>query len=185
MNIRSFVQSLIYKISALVIAVAVISASVPQRGWYLLFTPTTAHAASNEKDMPARRSNSTGSPASQSLQDALPQEITGKLKDLRALNPNGQIDNALMDKGALLEIAQQQPESLVHPLAVSRVQSVYRAVDTIANTLVVTFTVTNNQSPALAPRVPASTTEEGDDYYHVVLWPAPWDSVHVLKRWEP
>ncbi len=26
-------------------------------------------------------------------------------------------------------------------------------------------------------------TEEGDDYYRVYIWPAPYAPVHVLKRW--
>ncbi len=28
-------------------------------------------------------------------------------------------------------------------------------------------------------------TEEGDDYYRIIVWPAPWDSVRVLKSWIP
>jgi len=51
-----------------------------------------------------------------------------------------------------------RPAALANPISVSRVQSAYRAADAVSGTLTITFTVTNNQSPALAPSAPPSST---------------------------
>jgi len=51
-----------------------------------------------------------------------------------------------------------QPAALVSPLSVSRVQSAYRAADAVSGTLTITFTVTNNRPPAVAPSAPPSST---------------------------
>ena len=55
-------------------------------------------------------------------------------------------------------LAPPQPAALDSPISVSRVQSAYRAADAISETLVITFTVTNNLPPAQLPRLPSSPT---------------------------
>jgi uncharacterized membrane protein len=109
---------------------------------------------------PAPPSPSTG-PASalqQALQRAPGLGAQGKGALAGAMDATGQPKGMLMDAGAAASASPHVPVTLDHPLSISRIQSAYRAADAISGTLVVTFTVTNNLSPAITPTVPASTT---------------------------
>jgi hypothetical protein len=54
------------------------------------------------------------------------------------------------------------PPAVANPISVSRVQSAYVRTDAVSDTLVITFTVTNNQFPDIAiPEFPATTTITG------------------------
>lgn len=66
----------------------------------------------------------------------------------------------LMDIGALEDTREvaRQPAALANPISVSRVQSSYEPVSGSPATLVVTFTVTNNQPPVMVPEVPEGAT---------------------------
>jgi hypothetical protein len=99
------------------------------------------------------------SPAAETLQNALPPDLAKQLTGMNALGPDGQPNGMLMDVGALQAEADRKPTALSNPLSISRVQSAYRAADAISGTLVITFTVTNNQPPAITPpQLPISTT---------------------------
>ncbi|MDY7075405.1 MAG: transglutaminase domain-containing protein [Chloroflexota bacterium] len=51
------------------------------------------------------------------------------------------------------------PSTVADPISVSRMQSTYAATNAVSNTLVITFTVTNNQLPAISiPELPATVT---------------------------
>ncbi|GIV96255.1 MAG: hypothetical protein KatS3mg057_0912 [Herpetosiphonaceae bacterium] len=52
---------------------------------------------------------------------------------------------------ASVNVPQPQPAS-ASSLSISRVQAAYRAADTLNGPFVVTFTVTNNQQPAIVPQ---------------------------------
>ncbi|MBN1314433.1 MAG: hypothetical protein JXA42_03160, partial [Anaerolineales bacterium] len=76
------------------------------------------------------------------------------------MNPerNEPIQNPLTERAPDLVEEGYSPSALTGALSVSRVQSAFRYADTMTGTLVVTWTVTNNQSPAEMPELPASAT---------------------------
>jgi hypothetical protein len=69
--------------------------------------------------------------------------------------PIGMLLNAAAFEGFDEELA---PPSLTNPISVSRMQSAYTHADAISNTLVITFTLTNNQPPANIPDIPEGAT---------------------------
>lgn len=50
------------------------------------------------------------------------------------------------------------PPALANPMSISRMQSAYAATDAVSNTLVITFTVTNNRPPSIVPGVSPTAT---------------------------
>jgi len=85
---------------------------------------------------------------------------SGPIAALQSFSRQGtSTSGMLMDAGASASATAHVPATLANPLSISRIQSAYRAGDAISGTLVVTFTVTNNLSPAITPTVPASTTD--------------------------
>ncbi|HEY0739779.1 MAG TPA: transglutaminase-like domain-containing protein, partial [Herpetosiphonaceae bacterium] len=62
----------------------------------------------------------------------------------------------LMDVGAIQAQTQHQPATLESPFSLSRTQVVTHSAQTNSDTVVLTFSVTNNQSPSIAPPLPAS-----------------------------
>ena len=90
--------------------------------------------------------------------DLLPPELSSSLGMFGA---NGEPEGMLMDVGAIeaaLNRAPTEPDSLANPISISRAQSAYQPGDAIDNTLLITFTVTNNRPPAVVPQVPESAT---------------------------
>ncbi|MBN1873581.1 MAG: PKD domain-containing protein [Anaerolineae bacterium] len=51
-----------------------------------------------------------------------------------------------------------ESQSLVNPISISRMQSAFTAGTAVSNTLVITFTVTNNQAPVTMPAIPVTAT---------------------------
>jgi len=92
------------------------------------------------------------------LRDAgLPAELAESV-DMRLISPDGQPNGILMDIDALQQSEQREALSLVNPLSISRVQSAYVPSEALSNTLVVTFTVTNNRPPSLFSHMPSTAT---------------------------
>ncbi|MGB0383411.1 MAG: FG-GAP-like repeat-containing protein [Ardenticatenaceae bacterium] len=104
-----------------------------------------------------------GNPLSEAMEtmqgaDLLPPELSSSWGMFGA---NGEPEGVLMDVGAYdtaLNRAPTEPDSLANPISISRAQSAYQPGDAIDNTLLITFTVTNNRPPAVVPQVPASAT---------------------------
>lgn len=76
-------------------------------------------------------------------------ELTHQLVEQNMLTVEGQPNGILMDVGAIQQLTPsqqttQQPQRLTAPLSISQAQSTYVAETAISNTLIVTFTVTNN-----------------------------------------
>ena len=92
----------------------------------------------------------------------LPQDLLPELASLNALSANGEPEGMLMDVSALERLQQQapptEPTSLRNPLTISREQSAYSASAAVDNTLIVTFTVTNNQPPINIPELNTNAT---------------------------
>jgi hypothetical protein len=75
------------------------------------------------------------------------------------ISPDGEPVGFLLNTGEFrVSEAGFEPAALTNPLSVSRVQSAYARTDTISNTLTITFTISNNQPPAIVPTLPATTT---------------------------
>ncbi len=76
---------------------------------------------------------------------------------ISTLGATRQSKGMLMDTAAVSAFP-HVPTALDAPLSISRIQSAYRAADAISGALVVTFTVTNNLSPAITSTIPTSDT---------------------------
>ncbi|MCA9969110.1 MAG: transglutaminase family protein, partial [Anaerolineales bacterium] len=76
-----------------------------------------------------------------------------------AVGPELAPDGYLLDAGARqpANVFPTEPDALANPISLSRVQSAYVPGDAINNTLIVTFTVTNNRPPTIFPDVPPGT----------------------------
>ena len=95
----------------------------------------------------------------QVLQNAgLPVKVAEKVTNIGLVGPDGQPNGILMDVGALQQIESRKPVSLANSISVSRVQSAYVPSRALSNTLVITFTVTNNRPPLIMPNIPVSAT---------------------------
>ncbi|MCI0577453.1 MAG: PKD domain-containing protein [Chloroflexi bacterium] len=88
---------------------------------------------------------------------SLPYDLAGELTGLGAFGPDGRPQGWLMDTG-VNRAGQNDPGSLANPISISRVQSAYVPGAAISNTLIVTFTATNNQLPSQAPDIPDGAT---------------------------
>jgi len=51
-----------------------------------------------------------------------------------------------------------ESQSLANPISISRMQSALTVGNAVSNTLVITFTVTNNQTPVTMPEIPVTAT---------------------------
>lgn len=166
MNRQSSIYHPYQRVVALIICIAMLASYFPKQVWDILFSPAyaaplttmpleTSITPISAAASPLGMTNSVG----EMLQSAeLPEEFE-HLSQIGLLTPNGEPNGMLMDVSAIPSAMQEQPPSLINPLSVSRVQSGYRAVETISNTLVITFTVTNNRPPALTPpTLPVSAT---------------------------
>jgi hypothetical protein len=84
------------------------------------------------------------------LHSTLPPGAMSKLAQAGVLGANGQPNGLLIDTRALQSVQSpaQKPEAMVNSLSISRIQSAYVPGQASSNTLTITFTVTNNRSPA-------------------------------------
>ncbi|MCP4536503.1 MAG: hypothetical protein GY832_05095, partial [Chloroflexi bacterium] len=93
------------------------------------------------------KSDST-SPAG--VSSSVPEEMKNEMGGMMpTIGEDGEPVGFLLNTDAL-EMTEEDfaPSAIANPISVSRVQSTYAATDAISNTLIITFTVTNNQSPA-------------------------------------
>lgn len=74
------------------------------------------------------------------------------------LPANATPEGVLLDGGVGMQNTPTQPALLSQPLSVSRVQSAYTPSQTLTNTLVITFTVTNNLPVTHLPNIPEGAT---------------------------
>ncbi len=152
-------RSTLYKVIAAALCIALTLSLTPPPALALLFGVGVAHAASAKNGSLSVLMGETNSPMAQALQESLPPELSQQFNGLGALGPDGEPNGLLMDIGAMQATAQNEPDSLAAPISISRVQSAYRAAGVISGTLVITFTVTNNQAPVIAlPQLPPSAT---------------------------
>jgi len=127
----------LYRFTAAVVILALVSSSLPLQAWSPLYGVRTVQAA---------------------LKAALPRAPElANLREMGLLTADGQPNGLLLDVGAL-QTAEPEPASVSAPLSISRVQSAYRAADAVSSTLVITFTVTNNLPPLSSPNTPPSAT---------------------------
>lgn len=155
MTNQSFNHSRIYQTVVIVLCFALTCSLIPPQGWAASFGVGIAHAASDPVTMPPENKSST---MAQTLKSVLPPELSEQLTITGALGPNGEPNGMLVDTGALLLGSQHTATSLATPLSISRSQSAYRSADTISGTVIITFTVTNNQQPINAPELSDSAT---------------------------
>ncbi len=137
---RPRMYGLPHRVASLIICLATVITAVP--------------AHTGEAAAPSGGSGSTPAPTSAILQSL--QRVVGRNARGRAAPqvPAG----LLMDAAPTVSDTAHVPASLANPLTVARVQSAYRAADAVSGTLVVTFTVFNNLSPATTSSLPVSTT---------------------------
>ncbi|HLF26953.1 MAG TPA: hypothetical protein VJG32_11500 [Anaerolineae bacterium] len=168
MTSRPLAHSQFYKVLVIALSIALILSTIPLQGWSLLFGMRIAYAAPNEiasasilLDRHTGLTQTVNSPVMQTLQNAsLPSELANLTKP-DVIVSGEQISGMVTDIGATQAVAnsvQREPNLLTNPLSISRVQSAYRAADAVSGTLMITFTVTNNQPPTLAPQLPFSAT---------------------------
>jgi hypothetical protein len=83
---------------------------------------------------------------------AVPEEMKGEMGGMMpTIGEDGEPVGFLLNADAF-ETNEKDfaPPAVANPISVSRVQSAYARADTVSSTLVITFTVTNNQFPAVA-----------------------------------
>ena len=136
----------LHKTLALIIIIGLIKSLLPQPVWDDLFHVPSAHAANIPTHLSPLTDNlNTG--LKSSLQEILPPQINSSLSPLALEN---QLGDKLMTPATLpTSPSDEQAASL----SISRQQSAYAATGAISNTLIVTFTIHNNQMPALLPTV--------------------------------
>ncbi|MBN1873582.1 MAG: transglutaminase family protein [Anaerolineae bacterium] len=90
----------------------------------------------------------------------VPQDVSEEIADfMPSISQNGEPVGFLLNASVLQMNAEDfAPPSVLNPISVSRIQSAYAASNAISNTLIITFTVTNNQSPSIVPDIPVTAT---------------------------
>jgi large repetitive protein len=146
--IKRFLHSQLYRGIAYILCMTVLSSAIPQQGWRLLLNPDTAYAA------PLTTTNTLLAQIPRDID--LPPAFASQIGQLGAAARSREMASATDPFSSM----QRYGTSLAaNPLSISRVQSAYRAADAVAGTLVVTFTVTNNQLPSIKPpALPPSAT---------------------------
>ncbi len=158
----------VYKTIALCVVLGLFASLLPMPVWGEIIgapiayaAPGTSVAADTEALFTPASANDEINQLMSSIQDVLPPETAEKLGALGMLTPEGEPNGMLLGVGALQNLPNTpltEPLTLAHPLSVSRVQSAYAATAAIANTLIVTFTVTNNRPPSIMPEIDPSAS---------------------------
>lgn len=93
------------------------------------------------------------------VRPAAPAGMEGMEGALPTIGEDGEPVGFLLNADAFqMDETDFEPPALADPISVSRVQSAYVRTDALSNTLVITFTVTNNRPPAIVPSLPATAT---------------------------
>jgi hypothetical protein len=139
-----------YNALAMLIITGLISSLIPIPLWSQLLDSKAAEAVSADLDATTYLL-SDASDLAQALQNTLPVDLLSKVPDATTLyrsddQASGMLMNFFGMQTAINNVS-QQPATLATPLSISRVQSAYTASDVVGNSLVITFTITNNQLP--------------------------------------
>ncbi len=134
-----------------VLVVALTGALIPPQGWGLLFSVNVAYAAPVEQrsEVVATSMSKTAQVAS-ALIKTLPNEV--------AINFDKTLPFSGLPQPATSSATHADSSPSLPPLSISRVQSAYTPDQILSNILIVTFTVSNNQSPTIIPQLPSGAT---------------------------
>jgi hypothetical protein len=157
-------QTFLYRFVATLLAVTMLGTSSIPPAARLLPKATAAYLGMMEQ-LGLLKSDPT-SPVG--VRPAVPAEMAG-MEALAAgphpneifpsIGPDGEPIGMLLNAAAFEEFEEDlSPPSLVNPISVSRMQSAYTRADALGSTLVITFTVTNNQAPVSIPEIPDGAT---------------------------
>jgi transglutaminase-like putative cysteine protease len=138
-----FISTRLYKLVSFILIITTLCSSIHLSG-----IPVAQAASISE----------VNSSQVQSLPNALLPKVTSELPGVGTLGPNGLLDGILVSADTPQATPQQGITARFNPLSISVIQSTYMSTENIANSVVVTFTVTNNQLPANLPNLSISTT---------------------------
>ncbi|MBN1873584.1 MAG: transglutaminase domain-containing protein, partial [Anaerolineae bacterium] len=85
------------------------------------------------------------------VSESLPEEVVDVMP---SIGPDGEPIGFLLNANAF-QVAEEDfaPPIVMNPISISRVQSAYAASNAVSNTLIITFTVLNNQAPTVMPDI--------------------------------
>ncbi len=147
----SLIRGRLYKVVAVVVSIALIYSSASLQAWNGLPGVHVAYAAEEETLQDDRSSLTSTKSVSLQSNGTTPPTTTD------TINQHDQT------KGLLIDVDTPQPD-IEHtpisyaPLSISRMQSAYLTGDAVSNTLIITFSITNNQLPLISPHLPVSAT---------------------------
>ncbi len=150
---HSSLHDRIRKLLAIILAISITFSLTPSKAWAQPPNEGKSYSTSNGN----RQKAVSPQPASRSAAQALPATWPDEINQL-ASNSGRQPQGMLIDSGIAQPDLRHEPNILVSPISISRVQSAYHAFDAVSGTLVITLTVTNNQPLATAPQIPVSGT---------------------------
>jgi hypothetical protein len=164
MLVCNLVHTVLYRLVASVLVVSMLGTSSIPPAVRLLPKATAAYLGMMEQ-LGLLKSDPT-SPVG--VRPAVPMEMVG-VEGLAAgprpneifpsIGPDGEPMGMLLNAAAFDEFEENlAPPTITNPFSVSRMQSAYTRADAIGSTLVITFTVTNNQSPVNVPDIPEGAT---------------------------
>ncbi len=150
-----------YKIVAILVCLGLLVSLLPAPLWWEILGVNTVYAAGTpiagkQPSLASATADAQVNDLMTSLVDALPPELADRLGSLGALTPEGEPNGMLINIAALQGLPGSpltEPAALANPISISRVQSAYAASAAISNTLVVTFTITNNRPPSVVPEI--------------------------------
>ncbi len=145
-------QTRFYRTAAIILSVALIASLFPSQHWLRSFSANTAYAAVGNDSIASGVPDSVGQAAVNALRDtSLADAWLGgeEMADWQRNNPTATRGNATYS---------QVNVNTTGPLSISRIQSAYHVGETISNTVIVTYTIANNQLPATLPQIAEGAT---------------------------
>jgi hypothetical protein len=158
------VKTRVYKIVSIIVTIAMILSAWPQALWAkVLNMPQTnvSYALSDfsELTMPIGGKGSNSLPI---VTDMLPPSVTSQLShvdsNLMAIGTADSTIISLQNFQNLTSTPTPISTSLTNPISIYREQSLHTASSAVSNTLIVTFTVSNNQPPVNFPLLSPDVT---------------------------
>lgn len=148
-----------YAAISLVLIITLASSVMPPQVWHILGQQA---AIARAEAAPANPLTKLLGPQRVAMFNYLQPELSDQFDGLDLFTESSEPKGVLMDVNAFQTSTQlqtlQQPQTLQNPLTLSRVQSAYSAEAALNNTVVVTFTVTNNQPPISIPEIDLEAT---------------------------
>ncbi len=145
------IESRIYHFVSVIVTVAMLMQVLSPALWPAQVLHSSPHG-------PSPTAVAQGAAAPDVIEAMLPQEMVGPLL---GTGLEGAEPTILMDANArqvTLNAPATEPAAFAEPLSLTRIQSAYVPGSTAANTLIITFTVSNNRPPTLFPHFPLSAT---------------------------